>query len=162
MPGSCQLVDPVIAQLMPYISFLVYSFIPIIVISVLCSLIWHTLGQLPVTYLHGGIRLQDQVTRMIMAQIISIIVTSLLSAAYSLGTISTRTIKKSSQRLAVETLVNTICVLIGFLTHEIIFYIYLIASVTFRKNAATMFHAGFSFLLHLLHVYILSDKGFFL
>ncbi|CAF3783298.1 unnamed protein product [Rotaria socialis] len=34
----------------------VYSVIPITVLSVLCCLIWNTVGQLPAIYLHGGIR----------------------------------------------------------------------------------------------------------
>ncbi|CAF3842757.1 unnamed protein product [Rotaria sp. Silwood1] len=142
-PGSCRLIDPIMKQLMPFISFFVYSVIPIVVLSVLCRLIWHTLGQLPVTYLHGGNRLHDQVTRMIIAQIIVVIITSLPSAAYSIYTISTSTIMKSSWRVAVETLINTVCVLIGFLTHAIMFYVYLVASTSFHQNVKTMFRVGF-------------------
>ncbi|CAF2820465.1 unnamed protein product [Rotaria sp. Silwood2] len=139
---SCRLVNSIMIQLMPFISFFVYSVIPIVVLSVLCRLIWHTLGQLPLTYLHGGNRLHDQVTRMIIAQIIVVIVTSLPTAVYSVYTISTRTVIKSSRRLAIETLVNTVCVLIGFLTHAIMFYVYLIASTSFHQNVKTMFRVG--------------------
>jgi hypothetical protein len=142
-PSSCQLVNPIMIQLMPFISFFVYSAIPITVLSVLCILIWHTLGQLPGTYLHGGHRLHDQVTRMIIAQIIVVIVTSCPSAAYSLYTISTRTVNRSAWRSALETLVNTVCVLIGFLTHAIMFYVYLIASPHFRRNAKIMFRVSY-------------------
>ncbi|CAF1017186.1 unnamed protein product [Rotaria sordida] len=142
-PNSCRLVNPIMSQLMPFISFFVYSVIPIVVLSVLCRLIWHTLGQLPVTYIHGGNRLHDQVTRMIIAQIIIVIITSLPSAVYSVYTISTRTVTRSPWRSAIETLVNTVCVLIGFLTHAIMFYVYLIASTTFHKNVKTMFYVGF-------------------
>jgi hypothetical protein len=143
-PGSCRLVDPIMIPLMPFVSFFVYSVIPITVLSVLCRLIWHTLGQLPVTYLHGGHRLHDQVTRMIIAQIIVVIVTSLPTALYSIYTISTRTVNKDSWRLAVENLINTVCVLIGFLTHAIMFYVYLIASLNFRQNVRIMFRAGYN------------------
>ncbi|CAF1007868.1 unnamed protein product [Rotaria sordida] len=142
-PNSCRLVNSIMSQLMPFISFFVYSVIPIVVLSVLCRLIWHTLGQLPVTYIHGGNRLHDQVTRMIIAQIIIVIITSLPSAVYSVYTISTRTVTRSPWRSAIETLVNTVCVLIGFLTHAIMFYVYLIASTTFHKNVKTMFYVGF-------------------
>lgn len=139
VPGSCRLVNPTMIQLMPFVSLFVYNVIPISVLSFLCFLIWHTLGQLPSTYLHGGHRLHDQVTRMVIAQIIVIILTSTPSACYSIYTISTRTVSKDSWRLAVENLVNTICVLIGFLTHAIMFYIYLIASPHFRQNVKIMF-----------------------
>jgi hypothetical protein len=142
-PGSCRLVNPIMIQLMPFISFFVYSAIPITVLSVLCILIWHILGQLPVTYLHGGNRLHDQVTRMIIAQIVVVIVTSCPSAVYSLYTISTSTVSRSAWRSALETLVNTVCVLIGFLTHAIMFYVYLIASPHFRQNAKIMFRVGY-------------------
>jgi hypothetical protein len=138
-PGSCQLVNPIMVQLMPFVSLFVYSVIPITALSVLCFLIWHTLGQLPTTFLRGGHRLHDQVTRMIIAQIIVVIVTSSPSATYSLYTISTRTVSKNSVRVAIETLVNTVCVLIGFLTHAIMFYVYLIASPHFRQNVKAMF-----------------------
>ncbi|CAF1304667.1 unnamed protein product [Rotaria sp. Silwood1] len=130
-------------QLMPFISLFVYSVIPIIALSILCRLIWHTLRQLPVTYLHGGNRSHDQVTCMTIAQMIVVIITSFPSAVYSVYTISTRTIIKSLWRLAVETLANTVAVLIDFLTHAIMFYVYLIASKGFYQNVKTMFHAGF-------------------
>jgi hypothetical protein len=144
IPGSCRLVDPIMVQMMPFISFFVYSVIPITVLSVLCRLIWHTLGQLPLTYLHGGHRSHDQIARMIIAQIIVVIVTSLPSATYSLYTISTRTVTKSSWRLALENLINTVCVLIGFLTHAIMFYVYLIASPNFRQNVKIMFRVCYN------------------
>ncbi|CAF4954094.1 unnamed protein product [Rotaria sp. Silwood1] len=150
-PDSCRLVNPIMVQLMPFIGLFVYSVIPIIALSILCRLIWHTLRQLPVTYLHGGNRSHDQVTCMIIAQMIVVIITSFPSAVYSVYTISTRTIIKSSWRLAVETLANThkyfslgtVAVLIDFLKHAIMFYVYLIASKGFYQNVKTMFHAGF-------------------
>ncbi|CAF3334783.1 unnamed protein product [Rotaria sp. Silwood2] len=148
--GSCRLVDPIMIQSMPFISFFVYSVIPITVLSILCFMIWHTLGQLPGTYLHGGHRLHDQITRMIIAQIIVIIITSLPSAIFSVYTISTRTVYKSSLRLAQETLINTVCVLIGFLTHAIMFYVYLIASPNFYQNVKIMFRVAYDYIAPLM------------
>jgi hypothetical protein len=46
---------------------------------------------------------------------------------------------KNSLRNAQENLINTICVIIGFSTHAITFYVYLLASSTFRKNVRNMF-----------------------
>ena len=132
-PSSCRLVDPVLLQLMPVISLFVYNVIPIGVLSLLCVLIRKKLSQLP------GRRPPDQVTRMIVAQIVVIILTSLPSAIYAVYTLSTRTTSKSSLRLAVENLVNTLCVLIGFLTHAVMFYVYLFASVQFRRNVRLTF-----------------------
>ena len=148
--GSCRLVNPIMIQLMPFISLFVYNVIPISVLSLLCFLIWHTLGQLPSTYLHDGHRLHDQVTRMIIAQILVVILTSTPSACYSIYTISTRTISKNQYRLAVENLVNTVCVLIGFLTHSMMFYVYLIASPHFRRSIKIMFAASYDRLIRLI------------
>ena len=136
--NSCRLVDPTMIAVMPIVSLIVYSVLPISVLSTLSSLIWHKLGQQPGRYLHGGHRLSDQVTRMIVAQMIVVIVTSFPSAVYSVYTISTRTISKTPLRSSLENLVNTVCVLIGFLTHAIMFYVYLIASSNFRQNARLM------------------------
>ena len=149
VPGSCRLVNPTMIQLMPFVSFFVYSVIPISALSFLSYLIWHTLGQLPATYLHGGHRLHDQVTRMVIAQIIVVILTSFPSACFSLYTISTRTISKNQLRLAIEGLVSTVCVLIGFLTHAIMFYVYLIASPHFRQNVKVMLTVSYHFLAQL-------------
>jgi hypothetical protein len=52
-PGSCQLANPIMIQLMPFISFFVYSVIPIAVLSILSYLIWHSLTHIPLTYLCG-------------------------------------------------------------------------------------------------------------
>ena len=134
-PGSCRLVDPIVIQMMPFISLFVYSIIPISGLTLISFLIWHKLGQLPQTYIHGGRRLRDDVTRMIISQIIVIIITSAPNAIFSLYTISTRTVIKNAYRSALENVFNTVCVLIGFLTHAIMFYIYLLASSQFRKNA---------------------------
>jgi hypothetical protein len=131
--SSCRLVDPLLVQLMPVISLFVYSVIPIGVLSLLCALIWKRLGRWP------GRSRHDQVTRMIISQIAVIIVTSLPSAIYAVYTLCTRTTWKSHSRLAVENLVNTVCILIGFLTHAVMFYVYLFASVQFRRNVQLTF-----------------------
>lgn len=131
--SSCRLVDPVLLQLMPVISLFVYNVIPINVLSLLCVMIWRKVRQLP------GRPLHDQVTRMIIAQIVVIVLTSLPSAIYAIYTLATRTTSKSSTRLAVENLVNTLCVLIGFSTHAVMFYVYLFASPQFRRNVRVTF-----------------------
>ncbi|CAF4545049.1 unnamed protein product [Rotaria socialis] len=102
-------------------------------------LTWHNLGQQPATYLRGGIRLHDQVTRMLIEQSIGILITSFPNMIWQIYTVSTNSAIKSALQLAKENLINTICVLTGFSTHAITFYIYLLASSTFRKNVQEMF-----------------------
>jgi hypothetical protein len=106
---------------------------------VFCILTWHNLGQQPVTYLRGGVRLYDQVTRMLIAQSVEIFITSFPNMIWQIYSVSSNSIVKNSLRNAQENLINTICVIIGFSTHAITFYVYLLASSTFRKNVRNMF-----------------------
>ncbi|CAF0782040.1 unnamed protein product [Adineta steineri] len=115
------------------------SILPLSVLSFFCTLTWRNLGQQPATYLRGGVRLYDQVTRMLIAQSLAILITSFPNMIWQIYTVSSNSIDKSALRNAQENLINTICVLIGFSTHAISFYIYLLASPTFRKNVKQMF-----------------------
>ena len=76
---------------------------------------------------------------MLIAQGIGICITSFPNMIWQIYTVSTQKIAKDALRTAQENLVNTICVLIGFSTHAITFYVYLLASSTFRKNVKNMF-----------------------
>jgi hypothetical protein len=136
---SCTIANPIFSYFVSYFNLLHYSILPLSVLSIFCMLTWHNLGQQPATYLRGGIRLYDQVTRMLIAQSIGICITSFPNMIWQIYVVSTNSTIKNSLRVAQENLINTICVLIGFSTHAITFYVYLIASSTFRKNVKTMF-----------------------
>lgn len=138
-PLSCQIADPFFSYFASYFNLFHYSLLPLSVITTFCYLTWRNLGQQITTYLRGGRRLYDQVTRILIAQSIGICVTSFPNMIWQIYTVSTQTMTKDSFRLAQENLINTICVLIGFSTHAITFYVYLIASSTFRKNVKNMF-----------------------
>ena len=138
-PLSCTIADPIFAYFASIFNLFHYSVIPLSVLTLFCWLTWHNLGQQPTTYLRGGIRLYDQVTRMLIAQSIGICLTSFPNMIWQIYSVATRSIAKSSLRAAQENLLNTICVLVGFSTHAITFYVYLLASSTFRKNVKEMF-----------------------
>jgi hypothetical protein len=76
---------------------------------------------------------------MLIAQSIGICLTSFPNMIWQIYSVSSTSITKNSLRAAQENLINTICVLVGFSTHAITFYVYLIASSTFRKNVKEMF-----------------------
>ncbi|CAF1199904.1 unnamed protein product [Rotaria sp. Silwood1] len=137
-PLSCTIADPIFAYLVSYFNLFHYSILPLSVLSIFCMLTWHNLGQQPATYLRGGVRLYDQVTRMLIAQSVGILITSFPNMIWQIYSVSSQSTRKSSLRLAQENLINTICVLIGFSTHAITFYVYLLASSTFRKNVKEM------------------------
>jgi hypothetical protein len=136
---SCTIANPIFAYFLSYFNLFHYSILPLSVLTIFCWLTWRNLGQQPATYLRGGIRLYDQVTRMLIAQSIGIFFTSFPNMIWQIYTVSSNSTMKNSLRNAEENLINTICVLIGFSTHAITFYIYLIASSTFRKNVKEMF-----------------------
>jgi hypothetical protein len=115
-----------------------YSILPLSILTIFCLLTWRNLGQQPATYLRGGVRLYDQVTRMLIAQCIGICLTSFPNMIWQIYSVSTTSTQRNSLRVAQENLINTICVLVGFSTHAITFYVYLIASSTFRKNVKEM------------------------
>lgn len=81
---------------------------------------------------------------MIIAQIIVVVFTSFPNVAYSVYTISTRTVNRNSWCLALNSLINTICFLIGFSTHASMFYVYLIASRNFYENVQNIFHVVYN------------------
>jgi hypothetical protein len=138
-PMSCTIADPFFAYFASCFNLFHYSILPLSVLSVFCILTWHNLGQQPVTYLRGGVRLYDQVTRMLIAQSVEIFITSFPNMIWQIYSVSSNSIVKNSLRNAQENLINTICVIIGFSTHAITFYVYLLASSTFRKNVRNMF-----------------------
>ncbi|CAF0966407.1 unnamed protein product [Rotaria sordida] len=137
-PLSCTIANPIFAYFTSYFNLFHYSILPLSVLSIFCMLTWHNLGQQPATYLRGGIRLYDQITRMLIAQSIDILITSFPNMIWQIYTVTSQSTTKSSLRMAQENLINTICVLIGFSTHAITFYVYLLASSTFRKNVKDM------------------------
>ncbi|CAF0933674.1 unnamed protein product [Rotaria sordida] len=137
-PLSCTIANPIFAYFTSYFNLFHYSILPLSVLSIFCMLTWHNLGQQPATYIRGGIRLYDQITRMLIAQSIDILITSFPNMIWQIYTVTSQSTTKSSLRMAQENLINTICVLIGFSTHAITFYVYLLASSTFRKNVKDM------------------------
>ena len=138
-PLSCTIADPFFAYFASIFNLFHYSILPLSVLSVFCTLTWRNLGQQPITYLRGGVRLYDQVTRMLIAQSFEIFITSFPNMIWQIYVVSSNSIVKNSLRIAQENLINTICVLIGFSTHAVTFYVYLLASSTFRKNINGMF-----------------------
>ncbi|CAF2638971.1 unnamed protein product [Rotaria sp. Silwood2] len=137
-PLSCMIADPIFAYFASYFNLFHYSILPLSVLSIFCMLTWRNLGQQPATYLRGGIRLYDQVTRILIAQSVGILITSFPNMIWQIYSVTSQSTIKNSLRAAQENLINTICVLVGFSTHAITFYVYLIASSTFRKNVKEM------------------------
>lgn len=136
---TCLIANENFASIASYFNLFYYSILPLSVLSIFSGLTWYNLGVQQAIYLRVGGRLYDQITRMIIAQIIVIVLTSFPAAIFEFYIISTSAALTNSLLYAQENLINIICVIIGDLTHALSFYVYWIASPVFRKNAKAMF-----------------------
>ncbi|CAF1232590.1 unnamed protein product [Rotaria sordida] len=130
---DCAIINPVFAYFAPYFNLFHYSILPLSILSILCVLTWENLGKQQAIYLRGT-RLYDQITRMIIGQILVIFFTSIPNMIWQIYIVSTNSTSKSTLRQAQEDLIGNVCILIGYLTHAMPFYVYWMASVTFRQN----------------------------
>jgi len=130
---DCAINNPIFAYFAPYFNLVHYSILPLSILSIICALTWKNFGEQQSIYLRGT-RLYDQITRMIIAQILVIFFTSILNMIWQIYIVSTNSASKSTLRQAQENLIGNVCILIGYLTHTMPFYVYWMASVTLRQN----------------------------
>jgi hypothetical protein len=137
--SSCSVVNPIFAYFQPCLALLFYNLGPLIVLTIICILTWQNLGQQVTFYLRGNVRSYDQVTRMVIAQIIVIFVTTFPAIIWQIYTIATQAISKSSLRLAQEAIINAVVILPAYCPYTIMFYVYLTISPVFRRNVKSLF-----------------------
>ena len=136
---SCLIVNIGFAKFVSYFDLFYYSIIPFSVLSIFSGLTWHYLGKQQAIYVRGGSRLYDQITRMIIAQIIVLVFTSFPDTIFQLYTVSTSTASIDSLLYAQENFASNVCLIVGDLTYALSFYVYWIASPIFRQNIKAMF-----------------------
>ncbi|CAF3915522.1 unnamed protein product [Rotaria sp. Silwood1] len=134
VPSSCSIVNPIFIYVQPCLSLIFYNLAPVVILSIICSLIWRNLGQQVAFYLRGHIRCYDQVTPLIIAQMIVILATTFPTVIWLIYTITTQNVSKSSLLHAQEAIVSTVFVLPAYCPYSIMFYVYLIVSPVFRRN----------------------------
>jgi hypothetical protein len=137
--SSCSIVDPVFAYFQPSLALFFHNLGPLIVLTIICILIWQNLGQHVTFYLRGSVRSYDQVTRMVIAEIIVIFVTTFPTIIWEIYTIATQAITKSSLRVAQEAIIDTVFTLPAYCPYTIMFYVYLSVSPVFRRNVKNLF-----------------------
>ncbi|CAF3262126.1 unnamed protein product [Rotaria socialis] len=135
---SCFIADVIFAKFASYYSLFFYSILPFSILSIFSALTWRNLGVQQAIYVRAGGRLYDQITRMLIAQIIVLVFTSFPNAIFQLYTILTSTSSTFSLHYAQDNLANDICLVVGDLTFALPFYVYWIASPIFRKNVKSM------------------------
>jgi hypothetical protein len=127
---------PIFAVYFTYISIVLYSLIPIILLSIFSLLTWFNVRNNNVLRRQG---MKQALTRILLLQIIMVLLTTILNVINQIYFFYTQTIHKDSLRLAGESLVSSIFTIIGYSTHSISFYIYFSASKVFRKNIRLLF-----------------------
>ncbi|CAF4074613.1 unnamed protein product [Rotaria sordida] len=137
--SSCSIVNSIFIYIQPFLSLIFYNLAPVIILSIICTLTWRNLGQQMVFYLRGHNRCYDQITRLIIAQIIVILITTFPMVIWLIYKIATQNLFKSSFRLAQEAIINTVFLLPAFCPYAIMFYVYLFVSPVFRRNVKCLF-----------------------
>ncbi len=107
-----------------------FYFLPIAMISILFSLTWHNLKQL--RRRHRA--LDAAVTRMMLIQTCVLLFNGIPGSIFYCYSLATQHVTKSLLRTVYEYLIFVILTLATFLTNSSAFWIYLIASSTFRRH----------------------------
>ncbi|CAF2645543.1 unnamed protein product [Rotaria sp. Silwood2] len=127
---TCQSSRPFITIYGTYWIIIGYYFLPIILILLLFCLTWINLKQI----LRRHRTLTIAITRMMLIQMSVLLISGLPAGFYLSYILATQYSKKTLLRLGYEYLILLILTLFTFFTNGISFWIYLIASKTFRKN----------------------------
>jgi hypothetical protein len=132
---TCAIQNPVFATFSAYLAIIIYSLIPIFVLSIFSLLTW-------LNFRSNLVRqqgLERSLTRMLLIQMMMILFTSIPSAINQMYFFYTRTTPKSSLRIAAEGVLSSVIVLLGFSTHCLSFYVYILTSKAFRQNIRSLF-----------------------
>jgi hypothetical protein len=132
---TCMVMDPTFAAYLAYFSIVVYSLIPMIVLSIFSLLTWYNVR----SNLIRRRPLEQSLTRLLLAQIVMVLLTSTANLVNQMYFFYTRTVSKDSLRLAQESVASSVLTLFGFSTHSISFYTYLFTSKAFRQNIRPIF-----------------------
>jgi len=129
----CTITNIVFAQFSPIFSLTVYSTAPLLVLAIFSTLTWYNLHSVSIRTVHLS-STQREVNQMMIAQICLVLLTSISNIVVQVYSLSTRTMFKSPVHLAQEGLLTAALSMFGFTTHASTFYIYLIASRSYRNN----------------------------
>mgnify|MGYP001025085670 FL=1 len=131
----CTAINPTFTLYYTYISIIIYSLIPILVLFLFSFLTWYNIRKQLIRHFE----IEQTLTRMLSAQIIMVLLTTLPNFCSQLYFFYTRTTMKSSLRLALENLMATILTLISSGIHSFSFYTYILTSKAFRQNILSLF-----------------------
>ena len=139
---SCAITNSVFIVFSPIFSLIAYSTIPLVVLAVFCILTWFNLQSISARAIRID-RTQYQVNKMMIAQICVVLFTSIPNVILQTYSLATRNTVKTTLRQAQEGLLIAILTMLGFVTHAGTFYVYLVASRSYRQNVkSVIFRCG--------------------
>jgi hypothetical protein len=133
---SCSSSSLIYSTYYPYFSLVTYSIIPVFVLSVFSVLTWRNVRS---NVVRQRATLQQSVTRMLLAQIIVVLCTTVANLGNQMYFLNTSSVSKSAFRIAQETVASTVFTVFGFSTFCMSFYIYVMTSKAFRGNIRLLF-----------------------
>lgn len=134
---TCNIVNPIFAVYDAHLSILLYSLVPIVTLSIFSLLTWRNIRR----NLLRRRTLEQSLTRMLLAQIVMVLLTTIPSAVNQMYFFYTRTVPKDPLRLAQESILSSAYIVLSFLTHSMSFYTYLLTSKVFRRNIRSLLTA---------------------
>ena len=129
----CTILNPIFAESNAYTSIIVYSVIPIVFLSIFSFLTWRNVRN---SFIRRRL-LEQTVTRLLLAQIIMVLFTTVPNLFNQLYFLYTRTIPKDPVRIAQESIVSSVFTLFVYSTYSCSFYVYVFTSKTFRETVRT-------------------------
>ena len=131
----CSVNNPFFAVYNAYLSIVVYSLIPICFLSLFSVLTWRNVRKNVIRRRE----LEQTLTRLLLAQIVMVLFTAVPNVINQLYFFYTRTIPKSSLRLAQESVASSVFTLFVYTAHSFSFYTYVLTSKAFRENIRSIF-----------------------
>ncbi|CAF1529298.1 unnamed protein product [Adineta ricciae] len=131
---QCDITNTIAATYNTYNGLIIYSLLPIIVLSTFSLLTWWNIR-------HKMIRqasIEQSLTRLVFAQITMVLLASIGFVIRRIYLLYTKDFAKNTYQIAQENVANSAFTLIGFIIHSFSFLTYLISSKPFRQNISSL------------------------
>ncbi|UJR07121.1 hypothetical protein I4U23_011409 [Adineta vaga] len=132
---QCGVTDPIGRTYDVYNGFVIYSLLPIIVLSTFSFLTWWNIKH----KIARRAAMERSLTRLVFAQIAMVLLASIGFFIRRIYFLYYTNISKNSFQIAQDNLFNIIFLMIGHIIHSFSFYTYLFSSKAFRQNILSLF-----------------------
>ncbi|CAF1358679.1 unnamed protein product [Adineta steineri] len=131
----CSIANPVFVEYYTYLAIIIYTLIPVPLLTIFSLLTWYNIRH----NLLQNRNLEQSLTRLLFAQIIMVLLTTVPNIVGQTYFFYTRTMSKSLLRQAQESVLSSILNIFTFSTFSLPFYTYTVVSKPFRRNIKALF-----------------------